>query len=291
MTMPAVTPVSEVSDDAVRPRRGRSVNGTNRSACGAPSQRAVATLRSVPPFEELPELLEGLSREQMAAARSIRARVVVLDRGPWELPAPRAKAHSHFGFLILEGALLRRVRLGGRSAGELLGSGDLVQPWVHESPYDSIVAEPGWEVLDRTRLAVLDSRFAARAAPYPGIAAALITRATERARMLAFQHVASHIPGLDGRLLALMWAFADRWGRVTPDGIAIGLRLTHATLAELAGASRPSVSTALGRLARAGDLTRTPAGWLLNREAACEGVCAPSGAAAEPRASAAVRSV
>jgi CRP-like cAMP-binding protein len=232
----------------------------------------VAELRSIALFEDFPEFLDGLSASERAHARRIRARVVVLDRGPWEPAALRLRAHSHFGFLILDGAMLRRVQLGERSAGELLGCGDLVQPWEQGSPYDSIVATPGWELLDRTRLAVLDAGFATRVAPYPQVAAALITRASERARMLAFQHVASHIPSLDDRLLALMWAFADRWGHVTPEGIAIRLRLTHATLAELAGASRPSVSTALGRLARAGTLRRMPTGWMLNREAACEGV-------------------
>jgi hypothetical protein len=232
----------------------------------------VAELRSIALFEDFPDLLDGLRSDDAANARRIRARVVVLERGPWEPPSLRMRAHSHFGFLILDGTLLRRVRLGGRSAGELLGRGDLVQPWQHGSPYDSIVATPGWELLERTRLGVLDRGFAARVAPYPEVAAALVTRASERARMLAFQHVASHIPSLDSRLLALMWAFADRWGRVTPDGIAIPLRLTHAILAELAGASRPSVSTALGRLERAGSLRRAPTGWLLNRDAVCEGV-------------------
>jgi CRP-like cAMP-binding protein len=232
----------------------------------------VAELRAIELFEEFPEFLEGLRPIDAANARRIRARVVVLERGPWE-PAPlQVRAHSHFGFLVVEGAILRRVKLGERSAGELLGRGDLLQPWQRGSPYDSIVATAGWESLERTRLAVLDGGFAARVAPYPVVAAALVTCASERARMLAFQHVASHIPSLDSRLLALMWTFADRWGRVTPDGIAIQLRLTHAILAELAGASRPSVSTALGRLERADSLRRAPAGWLLNRDAVCEGV-------------------
>jgi CRP/FNR family cyclic AMP-dependent transcriptional regulator len=134
-------------------------------------------------------------------------------------------------------------------------------------PYDTLFAEPGWDVLENARLAILDRRFAARISPWPEIAAALVARAIDRARMLAFQHVASHIPGLEGRLLAVMWAFADRWGRVTPQGVSIPLRLTHATLAELVGASRPSVSTAVARLARGGALNRTPGGWILDREA------------------------
>jgi CRP/FNR family transcriptional regulator, cyclic AMP receptor protein len=157
--------------------------------------------------------------------------------------------------------------VGGRRGAERLGEGDLRQPWVKQMPYDTLDAEPGWEVLEPARLAILDRRFAARVSPWPEIAASLLARAIERVRMLAFQHVASHIPGLEGRLLALMWAYADRWGRVTPHGVVVPLRLTHATLAELVGASRPSVSTALARLAREGVLNRTAAGWLLDRSA------------------------
>src|SRR5918999_1208588 len=145
------------------------------------------------------------------------------------------------------------------------GPGHLLQPWVRQMPYDTLEAEPGWEVLEPARLAILDRRFAARVSPWPEIAAALVACVVDRARMPPFQHVASHIPGLEGRLLALMWAFADRWGRVTREGVVIPLRLTHATLAELVGASRPSVSTAVARLAREGVLTRTPGGWLLDR--------------------------
>jgi hypothetical protein len=168
---------------------------------------------------------------------------------------------------VLHGLLLRRVTLHGRTGAELLGSGDLLQPWALQPPHDTLVAEPRWEVLEQARLAVLDGRFAARVAPRPEVAAALLGRAIERARMLAFQHVASHIPGLEGRLLTLFWALADRWGRVGPDGVLIPLPLTHATVAELVGASRPSVSTALAQLARQGAVQRRGAGWLLDRRA------------------------
>ena len=238
----------------------RHANGTARPG-------HVVSSPSVAVFQEAPELLREVRSEERAEISRLRVQVTIVDRGPWQPPVPRRAAQTHLGLLILDGLVLRRVTLGGRKGAELLGEGDLLQPWVKQMPYDTLEAEPGWEVLEPARLAILDRRFAARVSPWPEITAALVSRVVDRARMLAFQHVASHIPGLEGRLLALMWAFADRWGRVTRQGVVIPLRLTHATLAELVGASRPSVSTAVARLAREGVLERTAAGWLLDRSA------------------------
>lgn len=227
----------------------------------------VTSLRAVALFEEAPDLLEGIDKADARELATVKTPVLPVERGPWRPPALRSDARAHYGLLVLDGVMLRRVSLNGRTGAELLGSGDLLQPWVKQPPYDTLTADSGWEVVERARLAVLDRRFAARVAPWPEVTAALLARATERARMLAFQHVASHIPGLDGRLLALMWALADRWGRVTCDGVVIPLPLTHAVLAELVGASRPSVSTALSQLAREGVLRRTTGGWLLDKAA------------------------
>jgi hypothetical protein len=248
--MLVVTPLTEGSN-----------GGTMGSAAPNGSPPSVAV------FHEAPELLRAVRPEDRAGLSRLRVQVAGIDRGPWRPATPQSDAHTHLGLLVVDGLVLRRVTLGGRKGAELLGAGDLLQPWVRQMPYDTLSAEPGWEMLEPSRLAILDRRFAVQVAPWPEIAAALLARATERARMLAFQHVASHIPGLEGRLLALMWAFADRWGRVTREGVAIPLRLTHATLAELVGASRPSVSTALARLAREGVLNRTTSGWLLDRAA------------------------
>jgi CRP/FNR family transcriptional regulator, cyclic AMP receptor protein len=249
----------------VSPLNEGSNGGTMGSAAPNGSPPSVAI------FREAPELLRAVHREDRTELSRLRVRVAVVDRGPWRPATPQSGTHTHLGLLVLDGLVLRRVTLGGRKGSELLGAGDLLQPWVRQMPYDTLSAEPGWEMLEPSRLAILDRRFAARVAPWPEIAAALVARATERARMLAFQHVASHIPALEGRLLALMWAFADRWGRVTREGVVIPLRLTHATLAELVGASRPSVSTALARMARKGVLSRTTAGWLLDRAAPYDG--------------------
>jgi CRP-like cAMP-binding protein len=75
--------------------------------------------------------------------------------------------------------------------------------------------------------------------------------------------VITQVNRVDSRLLLLMWQLAERWGRVSTDGITVPVGLTHETLAMLVGARRPTVTTALGRLARAGDLERVDEGWLL----------------------------
>jgi hypothetical protein len=51
---------------------------------------------------------------------------------------------------------------------------------------------------------------------------------------------------------------------MTPDGVALPMTLSHRLLGQLVGARRPTVSTALGELAREGELERRDDGtWLL----------------------------
>ena len=66
----------------------------------------------------------------------------------------------------------------------------------------------------------------------------------------------------------LLWTLAERWGRVGPHGVRLPLSLPHRTLATLVGARRPSVTTALTGLARAGLVERVRDGWLLHGDPA-----------------------
>jgi CRP-like cAMP-binding protein len=66
----------------------------------------------------------------------------------------------------------------------------------------------------------------------------------------------------------LLWALAERWGRVSTQGVRLPLQLPHRTLATLVGARRPSVTTALSGLARDGLVERTDDGWLLHGDPA-----------------------
>jgi CRP-like cAMP-binding protein len=61
-------------------------------------------------------------------------------------------------------------------------------------------------------------------------------------------------PRVERRLLLKLRQLAERWGRVTPDGIRLDLRLTHQELANMVGAVRESVTIALGRLSGAGEI-------------------------------------
>jgi hypothetical protein len=89
----------------------------------------------------------------------------------------------------------------------------------------------------------------------------------ERAQRLAVTQAISQLNRVDRRLLALFWHLAERWGRVSRDGIVVPLALSHRLIGELVGARRPTVSTALAELAREGQLARRQDGtWLLTGE-------------------------
>src|ERR671914_2808892 len=150
-TMLVVSPLHDASSVGY-------ANGTARARQGL-SPPSVAV------FQEVPELLREIRPEERAEVSRLRVQVAVVDRGPWHPPVPRSGARSHLGLLVLEGLVLRRVTLGGRRGAELLGAGDLLQPWVRQMPYDTLDAEPGWEVLEPARLAILDRRVAALAPP------------------------------------------------------------------------------------------------------------------------------
>jgi hypothetical protein len=121
-----------------------------------------------------------------------------------------------------------------------------------------------WSVLSEARLAVLDRRVAALLTGYPEITSQLVERLSRRSQRLAVNQAISQLNRVDKRLLTLFWHLAERWGRMTPDGVLIPLTLSHRMLSQLIGARRPTVSTALGELSRTGEVQRLDNGtWLL----------------------------
>src|SRR6185503_14617738 len=167
------------------------------------------------------------------------------------------------GLLVLEGLLAIDVSVGDRTATELIGAGDLVQPW-DPGTDDLLDRYSCWHVLMPGRVAVLDAGFAERIRPWPQILLALLRRVGKRASDLDVQRAIASQPRLDVRLALLLWHLAARWGKVEPGGIRISLPLTHRLMGQLVGAERPSVSHALARLAEAGLVTGRSEEWHLH---------------------------
>jgi CRP-like cAMP-binding protein len=205
-----------------------------------------------------PELGAGLDEHRLRhAEQECLAAEVVVDEGDWEPGlAEGAAARGGIGLLILEGLLVRRVGDGARYGAELLGPGDLLRPWEHDGEDSTLPFGTSFRVIERLHLAVLDRRATARMAPYPEVIGALTGRAMQRARHFAVNMAIAHYARIDRRLLLLLWHLADRWGRVTSEGVRIPLRLTHTLLADLVAAQRPSVTAAFAQLERAGLLSR-----------------------------------
>jgi len=212
-----------------------------------------------------PDLAEDLSDEQLAIARKeVVADVESYPRGMWAV-GPRDFDHvASLGLLLLEGLLARQVTVAGHTCAELLGPGDVLQPWLLVGPEPSVATEVNWEVVQPAQAAVLDRAFCTRATSWPEIPAAISRRVLLRAHWLAFHLAVCHLRRVDERLLLVLWHFADRWGTVTPDGVQLDLRLTHDLLAAVVGAHRPSVSVAVWRLIDQGRVRSRPRSrWLL----------------------------
>ena len=186
--------------------------------------------------------------------------------GTWQQPMSAEKLRGGYGLLVLDGLLLRRVGIEGRHAAELLGPGDLLRPWQHDNGDSTLDVEWTWRVVEPARCAVLDPRWAARAAVWPQLGAELAGRAMGRSLRLVTAMAIAQQPRLDVRLWMLFWDLADRFGKVHPDGVHLDLPLTHEVLSHLAGARRPSVSGALTRLAEEGRLRRSGRQWILSGE-------------------------
>jgi CRP/FNR family cyclic AMP-dependent transcriptional regulator len=224
------------------------------------AEHRIASLLELDP--DLGQLLEG---QRLAAAhRDLRVAVHALDAGPWEAHGLSDTSPEHIGLLVLDGVIAREVLVSDTVSTELLGPGDVVRPWRLQEYATLLRHSVRWNVLSRTRIALLDRRMAVHLASFPEVNAAIIDRVNERALRLAVTQAISQLNRVDRRLLALFWHLAERWGRMTGDGVALPMTLSHRMLGQLIGARRPTVSTALGELAKAGEVVRRDDGtWLL----------------------------
>jgi len=187
-----------------------------------------------------------------------------IQPGPW-----RGRGSLGFrggiGVLVLGGLMIRRVGIEGRYGAELIGEGDLLRP-NDESISPLLPLTTNWSIVLPTRVAALDPGFEQRIAKYPELTRCLVARAMQRSKNLAVNMAIVHQARVDVRLHMLLWHLAARWGRVRSDGTVLKLRLTHAVLADLVAARRPTVTTALSELARRGLVRTDGETWILAGE-------------------------
>jgi len=232
----------------------------------------VSTSEHIRPTEHFVYVLDHDAGLRSALPESERARarqhavagVLELPVGDWR-PDPADDAGAELGLLVLEGLLIRDVAIADARCGELVGPGALLRPEDDGALEAPMRHEITWRVVEPARLALLDRRFLRVAAHWPPLVTALVARATERAHDLGVMISIHSLKRVDARLLAYFWHLADRFGKVTADGVLIPLPLTHRQLALLVGAQRPSVTSALGVLAERDLLRRDERGqWLLS---------------------------
>lgn len=211
-----------------------------------------------------PDLGQGLSGDELVAAREIVVQTGTIEAGSWEPLATIDEPGRHLGLLVLDGLLARDTVVADTACAELVGAGDVLRPWERFGEQAPMPYEVEWTVIDPTRVALLDRRSSEQMCRWPPIVHAVVARTVARAHALAFSLAITCMTGVKIRLLMLFWHLADRWGTVRREGVSVPLALTHEMLGRLVGARRPSVSTALGELADDGLVERRGDGWLLH---------------------------
>jgi hypothetical protein len=203
------------------------------------------------------------ARVRVAARHVITVRLLDAEAGECDLSPWLTRVDTGPGLLVLDGLIASDTCVAARTVTELLGAGDLLQP-DHGGADEIIEQALAWRALTPARFALLDAEFAQRCQPWPQIPRVLLRRAEHRSRDLSMVRAISCQPKLELRLVLFLWHIAARWGRVEPTGLHLTLPLTHRLLGQLVAAERPSVSHALGRLARAGVVTGTTCDLHLN---------------------------
>ena len=171
-----------------------------------------------------PDLGALLSEQRRSEAeRRLLVSTHRLSVGAWDVSRLAGASADHIGLLILDGVISRELIVADHVSAELLGPGDLIRPWQAASKSELLPVDAEWSVLSPATLAVLDRRFAAEAAQFPELTAALFDRLSERSLRLATTQAISQLTRVDRRLKALFWHLAERWGRVGGDGVVIPL--------------------------------------------------------------------
>jgi CRP-like cAMP-binding protein len=215
-----------------------------------------------------PHIVERIDPAERTAAE--RALVVpLLKARDGDLSAALAACDA-FGFVLVDGIVLIETTRATVRALEFLGPGDVLAWPVSPTQQRELRGVSRPLAFGQVSLAVLDRRFQLVAARRPRVAEFLHDQMAEQSHRASVHLALLHLTRAEDRVLALFTDLADRFGRVTPDGIRIGLPLTHDLIGRLTACRRPTVSLALRLLQDQGLLTRlADKSWQLAMNACC----------------------
>jgi CRP-like cAMP-binding protein len=234
-------------------------------------------------LDVLPQLGEALDAEQLVAARgALRIAVADLPAGPWPRETIDGGQEHGFGAVVVSGLLTRHLDIGGHPALDLHGPGDVIGS--RSLSRGLLPAAESWAATTPTRIGLLDDRFLMAARRWPRLVSGLFHEVQEQRDRVLLQLVIAEQPRVEDRILTLFWHLSERFGNVTPEGIAISLTLTHEALGRLIGARRPTVTLALRALCARGVLERRPdRSWLVAvRPEELAATATPLGRSAQP---------
>src|ERR671935_1121150 len=102
---------------------------------------------------EDPELGEELRGARLSRARKdCLAPVVHVPAGTWSQTWDSRRMRKALGLLVLDGLIIRRVGVAGRFGAELLGDGDLMNPFHPHDMGTSLPRTGKWRVLRDSRM-------------------------------------------------------------------------------------------------------------------------------------------
>jgi len=259
--LPAIASTPAADHAAAMPVR-TSRSPVHAPAAPSPHSRLQAFGRRPIEAVRLPDvdhsLLGSIPAQLAAAAREqLVARTVRLDAGQWEPGVDELDGdfRDWLGLLVLDGLIVRSVDVEGLRCCELLGPGDVLRPWDEDGGV-TLDTRATLRVLEDARIALLDQAFARRACRWPSVTSELLRRTMSRSRSLSISLAITQARRADVRLRDLFWHLADRWGRVTPQGVVLTANLTHSVISQLTGLRRPTVSLTLAELERAREIVR-----------------------------------
>ena len=213
--------------------------------------------RSVALVDADPDFAGVIPASERGLAAGVRLPLAGLPAGGWRGPDDGA---GQLGSLLVSGLVIRTLHRYGRATVEMYGPGDLV------ARSDEKDGTSTWKVVQSGALVALDEHFEIAARRWPALWRVTLERWSQRAERLASHVAALQLSRVDERVEAILWQLADRFGKVTPEGVVVQVRLTHQMLGFLTAAKRPTVSVALGELAAQGRVRRLEdGGWLLRR--------------------------